>query len=150
MSIEDLETTRGPSATALKVLERLGRRRAALEALAPAGDHQAAVLRRSFATLDDMEEALCEEGPGSPLLAEGWQRLDEIEARLAAPADVPAARPPGTLIRHRRRLPRLRGLRRRSARGRLSPWCHRHPNRRRSGVGAHGCAPAPAQRDDLM
>ncbi len=104
MTIHNLATARGPSAADLRVLERLGRHRAALEALTPAGEHRAAVLRRLFATLDDMEEALCEEGRGAPLLAEGWQRLDELEARLAeAPARSPA--PPPTPIRRHRRPP---------------------------------------------
>ncbi len=90
MSIEDLATTRGPSAAALRLLERLARRRTAIEAVTPAGEHRETVLGCLFATLDNMEEAVCEEGPRSRLLAEGWQRLDELEARLTETSSPPA------------------------------------------------------------
>ena len=94
--------TAGPTAAELKVLERLGARRQALEAIAPGDEHQAHVLARLFATLDDMEETLCEglvplagsRPDAAPDLAEGWQTLDELEVLLAEPDASTAAGAP--------------------------------------------------------
>ncbi len=83
MSNDDLWTAQGPTPADLQVLARLGRRRRTLEATTPADEEEAAVIARAGTLLDDMEECLCEEGRGAPLLAEGWQRLDDLEARLA-------------------------------------------------------------------
>ncbi len=112
MITRDLWKAKGPTLAELKILERLGRRRRALEAVTAADGDEAIVIARALATLDDMEECLCEEGPRAALLADGWQRLDELEARLARtprpsapPADLPEARPPADLVRHRRRPP---------------------------------------------
>lgn len=83
MIVEDLWTAEGPTTAELKVLERLGRRRQAIEAITPADDGEAYVLARARATLDDLEECLCEEGAKAPALARGWKVLDQLEARLA-------------------------------------------------------------------
>ncbi len=106
MIIDDPRTTAGPSPAELKVLARLGRHRETLEARTPADQEEAIVIARALATLDDMEECLCEEGTGAPFLTEGWQSLDAFEARLAElqvtrPAD-PAA---GTRVVALRRPP---------------------------------------------
>ena len=98
----DAPWTAGPTEAELKDLERLGARRQALEAITPEDAHQAHVLARLFATLDDMEECLCEglvplDGPqpgAASDLAEGWQTLDELEALLAEPAPPEAAGAP--------------------------------------------------------
>lgn len=83
MIAQDLSLVKGPSLTDLKVLERLGQHRQALEAKTPAGNEEARILARALATLDDMEECLCEEGAKAPDLARGWQVLGQLEARLA-------------------------------------------------------------------
>ncbi len=49
MIIEDLSTAKGPTATELKVLERLGRHRSALEA-APADEEEAYVVAGALET----------------------------------------------------------------------------------------------------
>ena len=82
MIITDLWDAAGPSPADLNVLERLGRHRRAFEAVKPADEHQATVRERLLSLLDDMEETLCEEGRSAPALAEGWQRVDELEARF--------------------------------------------------------------------
>ncbi len=91
---DDLWTADGPTASELKVLDRLGARRRALEAIEPEDEHQAHILARLLATLDDMEECLCEEGPDAHVLNEGWHTLDALEERLSE------VRPSGTPIAH--------------------------------------------------
>ncbi len=98
-NLDDLWDAHGPSAADLKELERLEEHRVAFIEMVPEGEHQTSVWRRILEVLDDMEECLCEEGRGAPALAEGWQLLGELEARLweqAAPrteAPVSPSRP---------------------------------------------------------
>ncbi len=91
MIVDDLWTAKGPTAAELKVLERLGRRRQAFEAVTPADEEDAIVIARANATLDDMEECLCEEGAKAPYLARGWRVLDQLEARLEDLRNTPGA-----------------------------------------------------------
>ena len=84
MIIENLRTATGPSTWDLYALERLGRRRRAIEAAVPADEHQARVRAHLLATLDLVEESLCEEGRHASIVAEGLQVLDALEPRLIA------------------------------------------------------------------
>ncbi len=96
MITRDLWKAKGPTLAELKILERLGRRRRALEAVTAADGDEAIVIARALATLDDMEECLCEEGRAAPRLARGRELLDQLEARLAhlrATAGATAERP---------------------------------------------------------
>ncbi len=103
MIVEDLWTAKGPTATELKVLERLGRRRRALEATPPGGEEEAYLVARALTLLDDMEECLCEEGSRAPDLDRGWHELEQLEECLeellakpapSRPVPVPSARGP--------------------------------------------------------
>ncbi|MCP3961159.1 MAG: hypothetical protein GY719_25210 [bacterium] len=82
MIIEDLWTASGPSTWDLNALERLGKRRRAIEAAEPADEHQAQIRTHLLATLDLMEEGLCEEGRHAAIVEEGLQVLDAFEAGL--------------------------------------------------------------------
>ncbi len=103
MIIDDLWDSHGPSASDLKVLERLGRHRRAFEALEPAGEHQTTVRERLLSLLDVMEETVCEEGRSAPSLAEAWQQIDELEKRYwegeATAGEAAAAAPPPSAFR---------------------------------------------------
>lgn len=100
MIVEDLFTEPGPSPQDIRALERLTRRRAAIEALEPEGEGTQCIQDRLLSTLDLMEESLCEEGHRAALVAEGWQQLDELEARLRAAV---SAGPTGSAASPRRR-----------------------------------------------
>ncbi len=79
--IVDLLHSDGPSRADLKELERLESRRRALEELKPEDEHQVTVRKLLLDYVDVMEEIVCEEGRKAPFLAEGWQRIEELEAR---------------------------------------------------------------------
>ena len=64
-----------PTAADLAALERLGERRRALEAAAPADHQDAARRRHQLAILDEMEEAMCLHGHDDPQVAECRERL---------------------------------------------------------------------------
>ncbi len=87
--IVNLASAKGPTVADLKMLERLGQRGRAFE-VTPADEEEAYVLARARATLDDMAECLCEEGPRAPDLARGWQVLDRLQARLRQLQAMPA------------------------------------------------------------
>ncbi len=79
------EWRREPTLLDLRELERIGDRRAEIEAVeiaddGPAHRDQAAMRRLLLATLDEMEEALCLYGRRAPAVAEGWQRLARFES----------------------------------------------------------------------
>ncbi len=95
MIVDDLWTAKGPAPADLKVLERLAQCRLVFEAFESPDEEEAIVIARALATLDDMEECLCEEGRGAPLIARGWQTLDRLEARLAALRATRPSRPGG-------------------------------------------------------
>ncbi len=82
MIIEDLWTAPGPSTWDLYALERLARRRAAIEAIEPDGEEQERIRAYLLTAIDLMEECLCEEGRHAALVASGWQELDALEPRL--------------------------------------------------------------------
>lgn len=71
---------REPTLLDLQDLERMGDRRAEIEAVEAADDRQAAVRGLLLATLDDMEEELCLRGRRAPAVVEGWQRLAHYDA----------------------------------------------------------------------
>ncbi len=111
MIIRDLWTAKGPTLAELKILERLGRRRRALEAVTAADGDEATVITRALATLDEMEECLCEEGRAAPRLARGWEDLDQLEARLTAlQAAAPARRPEGSASPQNDLTPSIQGV----------------------------------------
>ena len=64
-----------PSRRVLKELERIGDRRAEIEAATVDGDGEAEIRRLLLATLDEMEEEVCAHGCRSPAVREGWDRL---------------------------------------------------------------------------
>ncbi len=76
---------REPTLLDLRDLERIGDRRAEIEAVeaadeGPAHRRQAAVRGLLLATLDDMAEELCVYGRRAPAVVEGWQRLAHYDA----------------------------------------------------------------------
>ncbi len=71
----------GPPPADLRELERLEDRRLAFEELKPEDEHQVTVRKLLLDYIDVMEEIVCEEGRKAPFLAEGWQRIEELEAR---------------------------------------------------------------------
>ncbi len=78
--IVNLASAKGPSGPVLNMLERLARWRAVFAA--PADQQEACVAARALATLDDMEECLCEEGTRAAHLDRSWQVLEGLQARL--------------------------------------------------------------------
>ncbi len=87
--IADFIDSRGPSRADLRILERIGRHRRALESQKPEDEHQTVVYQRLMDYFDVMEEVVCEEGPGAPFLVEAWQRVAELEARYSeGPAET--------------------------------------------------------------
>ena len=77
---ETCEWRREPSLPDLRDLERMGERRAEIEAVETADERQAAVRRLLLDTLDEMEEDLCLYGRRAPRVVEGWRRLGCFES----------------------------------------------------------------------
>ncbi len=104
--IVDLLHSDGPSRADLKELERLEHRRRDFEELKPEGEHQATVRKHLLDYIDVMEEIVCEEGRHAPFLAEGWQRIEELEARYwEGRAEAEAREDAGTEPSKRKRRP---------------------------------------------
>ncbi len=98
-NIADRLHSPGPPPADLRELERLEDRRLAFEELKPEDEHQVTVRKLLLDYIDVMEEIVCEEGRHAPFLAEGWQRIEELEARywegrVEAEAREDAATPP--------------------------------------------------------
>ncbi len=68
-------TGRQPTPAVLRELERIGDRRAEIQAVVAGDDREAAVRLLLLATLDDMEEELCLRGRRAPAVVAGWRRL---------------------------------------------------------------------------
>ena len=69
-----------PTPDDLEALERLGDRRAEIEAVRPADDREAEIRRGLLAIVDRMEEALCLYGRRARAVTEGWRRLAGLES----------------------------------------------------------------------
>ncbi len=98
---QDLWTAPGPAAEALLLLERLEQRRAVIESCGGSDDASTRLRSHLLATLDLMEEHLCEVGCDAPFLAKGWETLDALQPRLGGRPDDVTTRP--TSIRQLRR-----------------------------------------------
>ncbi len=103
---------REPTLLDLRDLERIGDRRAEIEALeagddGPAHRRRAAVRRLLLATLDEMEEQLCLYGWRARRVVAGWRRLAELEAS-GRDGETPAL-PEKKPARRRRSQPRRAG-----------------------------------------
>ena len=94
MITDDFWTSKGPTPTELRAVDRLSRHRRALEEMTPTDEAEALVKTRAIDLLEDMEECLCEEGSGARFLAEGWRQLERFELCLtqlrSAPEDLDA------------------------------------------------------------
>ena len=80
MSQTENALDREPTTLDLRDLERIGDRRAEIEAVEAADDRQMAVRRLLLKVLDEMEEELCLYGRRAPGVAEGWRRLRRFES----------------------------------------------------------------------
>ena len=85
MNANPLATGREPTPAVLRELERIGDRRAEIEAVeadddGPADRRQAAVRRLLLDTLDQMEEELCLHGRRAPAVVDGWRLLADFES----------------------------------------------------------------------
>jgi hypothetical protein len=80
MDASERPVYREPTNPELRELERIGERRAELEAVEAGDEHQAAVRRLLLETLDEMEEALCLYGRRARAVTDGWRRLAGLES----------------------------------------------------------------------
>ena len=83
MIADDLWASKGPSPAVLKAIDRLSRRRNAFEDLTAIDAAEKLIKARALERIEEMEKCLCEEGPASRFLTEGWRELDRLEICLA-------------------------------------------------------------------